>query len=373
MSAEPVKDNDTLAHEIVDQATTQPVQHAFDSIDQDHDGNVSLHEYLASSRAPERVADRRFKCADDNMDSYLDAMEFSEIQAKPREIERCISMLMAFRMVDKNQDGHLSQSELWRKVDHGSFDSRWAFMIACSDLNHDGKVSPREFSTDMYGCMEDKADQAASRFAEFNNTDTDGNGIANETEMIIAVRVLFGLSLIPTKLVSDRNPSHATKALTQKWIHCVDFDADGALSKEEYEGGPHGGLLFPTDEQNMCIGVSYNEYEADMDFQIMDSNNDHMISQQEYYDWCSNIDLEIEQQEAHNLFHSADTNKDGFIDINEFHAAGAAHQGDGPGYFFFHRTVASVSPLRSLTAWRGSIQKTWAGLFNPPASATSVL
>lgn len=359
-SGKPGGDNDTLAHELVDQSTTQPGKKEFDTVDSDKDGNISLSEYLASTRAPRRVARYRFNCTDVNLDSRVDLKEFAAAQAAPQDMERCISMLLAFQMVDKNRDGQLSQTELWKNVGQTNFDSRWAFMIACSDVNGDGKVAPMEFSTDMYGCIEEKSAEAAQNFAEFKQTDSDGNGCANETEMIVAVRMLFGLSLIPSHLVSARSPSQATEDLTNRWINCVDFDNDQCLTKQEYNR-----LLNPTPEQAQCIGVHYTQYETDMDFQIMDTSNDGSISKQEYYAWCDKLDIPIDHQEANSLFSSADADGDGFITHEEFDSAGEEHTGDGHNVFFL-RSLNSTHSIRSLTAWRSSIQKTLAGLFKPP-------
>lgn len=346
-------DDDTLATETVDQATTQPAKKEFDAIDRNGDGKIDLGEYSASTRADSRVAKYRFNCSDANLDHSLDLEEFTDAQSKPKELEKCLSMMMAFRLVDKDRNGEISQDELWANVGGPSFDSRWAFMVACSDLNQDRKISPMEFSSDMYGCVEEKENQALKGFANFSHSDSNGDGCADEAEMGLAINRLFGMQLI-----SDRPPNQAMRALTRRWMSCVDFDSNRCLNKEEYMN-----LLDPSPVQSRCIGTSYERYEADMDFTIMDTNHDNQVSQQEYYNYCDKLDIEIEQQEADALFKSADTNKNGFIDEHEFVTAGDEYSGDGPGKLFFLRSTDPARSLKSRTAWAGSLKKTWSGLF----------
>merc|ERR1719235_548169 len=233
-------------------------------------------------------------------------------------------MMLAFKLVDKDQDGGISQDELWSNVGGPSFDARWAFMIACSDRNGDGRVSPMEFSKDMYGCMEEKSNAAMTAFANFSKSDKDSNGCVNETEMGDAVNMLFGINLI-----SDRPPSQATRKLTRRWMSCVDFNSDQCLTKKEYNG-----LLDPTPEQAQCTGKYYQKYEADMDFQIMDTSNDNRVSKQEYYDWINKLGMEVDHQDADLLFEKADKDKNGFIEESEFHHAGEEYEGDGPAVLF---------------------------------------
>jgi Ca2+-binding EF-hand superfamily protein len=343
-------DNDTLTHELVDQATTQPVKKRFDAVDRNSDGKIDLYEYVASTRADERVARYRFNCSDADVDHVLDLKEFAESQAKPQELERCVSMMLAFRMIDADRNGHLSQHELWNAAGPPTFDGSWAFQVACSDLNNDGKIAPMEFSTDMYSCMEDKAATALKRFENFSSSDANGNGCADEAEMAAAINMLFGLNLL-----SDRGPARATRLLTRRWVSCVDFDSDQCLSEKEYSS-----LSEPTQQEAACIGTNYMKYEADMDFEIMDTNRDNKISRQEFYTWCSNIDMSIDQKDADALFTAADKNKNGFIEEIEFVDAGDEHKGDGPGVFFFSHLPAGLKPHM---VWRGSLSKTWAGLF----------
>jgi len=353
---EPAHDSDTLSHEVLDQATTRPVKKNFDTIDRNSDGKIDEWEYFASTRASRRIATNRFNCSDANQDYSLSLKEFSDAQAKPKDIERCVSMMLAFKLVDKNRDGAISQEELWSNIGGPNFDSRWAFMVACSDLNRDGRVSPMEFSSDMYSCMEDKSDAAMVAFMNYSKTDANGDGCANETEMALAINMLFGINLI-----SNRPPSQATRKLTRRWMSCVDFNSDRCLSKKEYNG--ENSLLDPSPEQSHCTGTSYEKYEGDMDFEIMDTNDDDKVSRQEYYNWIEKLDVSIDHQDAEMLFKNADANKNGFIEESEFHHAGEEHEGDGPGYFFFRRATDPDHSMKLRRAWRGSIQKTWAGLY----------
>jgi Ca2+-binding EF-hand superfamily protein len=350
------QDNDTLTHELIDQATTQPVRKEFNVVDRNGDEKIDYWEYLASTRAEERVATYRFNCSDNNMDNVLDFNEFSESQKRPQDIERCMTTLLAFQMIDRNRDGMVTQTELWKSAGRSGvdFDGRWAFMVACSDLNRDGKVSPMEFSTDMYRCIQDRSSGAYNNFTKFRGTDSDSNGCADEDEMAIAVNKLMGLNLL-----SDKPPNPTTRRLSRRWMSCVDFDSNRCLTKKEY-----GGLLDPSPKQAQCIGTHYEEYEGDMDFEIMDTNDDRKVSKQEYYTWCSQLDIVIDHRDAEALFQSADKNNDGFIDESEFGSAGSEHAGDGPGYLFFlHGSSAHASKPR--TTWRGSIRQTWAGFSEP--------
>lgn len=346
-------DTDNLHDELIDQATTVPVNKEFQKVDHDGNGKIDVFEYQASTRADSRVAKYRFQCVDANMDNELSVEEFSKAQEKPEEIERCLNMMIAYQMIDKNRDGWLSQSELWTTSGGGTqFDSRWAFMIACSDRNGDGKVSPIEFSQDMYNCIEEKSEAASKKFVNFSLTDADASGCANQTELSAAVNMLFGLDL-----VSTRPPSRAIRGVSRRWMQCVDFNGDVCLSDKEYKD-----LLDPSPEQSHCIGDGYQKLESDMDFQIMDTNFDGKVSKQEYYNWIAKLDMQVAQQEAEALFNSADTNKNGFIDEDEFSHAGEEYEGDGPGYLLFHQFFKPGNSSKLHQAWKGTISKTWAGI-----------
>jgi len=345
-------EDETLTRELVDQATTQPAKKRFDRVDRNGDGKIDEMEYFASTRACRRVATNRFNCTDENMDHSLSLKEFSDAQDQPDHLEQCITMMFAFKMVDKNRDGGISQEELWSNVGGPNFDSRWAFTIACSDRNNDGRVSPLEFSKDMYGCMEEKSDVAMTKFRNYSRTDRDGDGCANQSELALAVNTLFGIDLI-----SDKPPSRATRKLTRRWMSCTDFNSDRCLNRKEYDD-----LMNPTPAQSHCTGTAYEKYEGDMDFEIMDTSDDDKVSRQEYYNWIEKLDLEVDQQDADALFTNADVNKNGFIDEHEFVHAGEEHEGDGPGYLFL---TNPADPTRSIKSriWRGSIQKTFSGLY----------
>lgn len=351
-------DDDTLTHELVDQATTTPAKKKFDVVDRNRDGHINYFEYAASTRAESRVARYRFDCSDVNMDGSLNLDEFTHAEANPKELDQCLNMMIAFRMIDKNRNGEISQEELWANLGgSASFDGRWAFMIACSDLNLDGKISPMEFSSsDMYGCIEEKSEEASNNFTSFNHTDTNGDGCANVTEMGVAVQHLFGLHLISP----GKPPRRATQALARRWVHCVDMDTDGCLNDKEYNA-----LLDPSRQESQCIGTHYNEYESDMDFALMDTNRNDKVCRQEWYDWIDKLGMRMQQQTADKLFRDTDTNGDGFINEQEFLGAGEEHVGDGPGKLFFMRSPDLTHSLKTRTAWLGTLKKTWVDLFKP--------
>lgn len=344
--------NETLTREVVDQATVQPMKKHFERVDRNGDGKIDEWEYFANTRAARWVAKHRFNCSDENHDHTLSLKEFSDAQDKPDDIETCVAMMFAFNMVDKNRDGGISQQELWSSVGGANFDSRWAFTIACSDSNNDRRVSPMEFSKDVYGCIEERSNAALTKFAHFEKTDENADGCANQTELALAVNMLFGIDQI-----SDKPPNRATRTLTRRWMSCSDFNADRCLSQEEYDG-----LLDPTPRMSHCTGTAFEKYEGDMDFEIMDTNDDDKVSRQEYYAWIEQLDLEVDQQDADSLFRNADVNKNGFVDEHEFVHAGEEHEGDGPGYLFFVNPVDPARSSKTRRAWRGSIQSTFAGL-----------
>lgn len=338
-------DTDSLSEELVDQATTQPYKKQFDRVDRNGDGKIDQWEYFASTRANRRVATKRFNCTDENLDYSISPKEFADAQAKPQELERCVSMMLAFKLMDRNGDGSISQQELWDNLGGSKFDSRWAFRVACSDTNRDGRVSPMEFSKDVYGCVEDKQDAAMNRFSNFSKSDADGDGCANETEMAVSLSVLFGLNLL-----ADKPPGLSTRKLARRWMSCTDFNSNQCLSLKEYKE-----LLEPTTpRQSRCIGTSYEMYEHDMDFELMDANHDDKVSRQEYYSWIDKLDIEVDHQDAEALFNSADVNGNDFVEEEEFHKAGEEHEGDGPGYLL-------LRAAKSHRAWLGSIQKTLLG------------
>lgn len=346
-SRKPPPDRDNLADETADQATTHPRKKEFDAVDLNKDGKISPSEYYATTRAHERVASYRFNCTDTNLDRSLDIHEFAEAQSKPQDLERCFRMQIAYGMADQNQDGVVTMQELWTTVDTEGMEGREAFMIACSDGNGDGKISPSEFSRDIYGCVEDKSEAAFVEFTKHSNADTNKDGCADQAEMSVAANKLLG-----NDLLSDKPPSRSVQRLAQRMINCADHDLNMCIDKEEWAHM----MDEPTPEMEYCIGTSFEQYDADVSFEIMDTNGDGKISKQEYYTWCSDMEIEVEHEEADALFNSADVNNDGFINEYEYTHAGENHEGDGPGHFFFLR-VKGRHPLKR----KQSLQSHWKG------------
>mmetsp|Transcript_8959 Transcript_8959/g.14517 ORF Transcript_8959/g.14517 Transcript_8959/m.14517 type:complete len:384 (+) Transcript_8959:68-1219(+) len=335
-------DQDTLAGETVDQATTVRSK-SFQALDVNGDGHVLLWEYLKTSRDNKRLATYKFECTDGNLDGYLDSGEFNFTQAHPQEMDECLGSMFAFKMIDKNHDGHLSQKEMWKTVGSMRFDQRWAFMIACSDLNQDGKVSPMEFSGNVYDCVEHRIAVANEEFVHFNHIDQDNSSCVDEKEMTAALIKLLGHDLIRKGKVHYGGNDESVDNLAIRWVNCADDNHDDCLCEAEYEH-----LLDPDDNQAYCLGTSFELYEYDMDFAIMDSSHDGRVSKQEYYTWVDRIEVEVDHKEADDLFHSSDLNNDGFIDKEEFHEAGSAYEGDGPNALFMY----AFSPRRFNTSAR---------------------
>jgi Ca2+-binding EF-hand superfamily protein len=321
-----MKDTDNLANEVKDQAVKSPASRHFQAVDVNGDGRILLWEYLKATKADENIAQARFKCMDTNLDGAVDAEEFAHAQGSPADLEKCTDNMFAYRMLDANQDGHLSQKEMWRNVGDLSYGQRWAFMIACSDKNQDGKVSPSEFSKDIYGCTEDGIAEADARFSKFEKSDTDKSGCVDKAELGAALKLVLGYDRIK-KSRDIRGDSANT--LGKHWMLCADKDLDECLNEKEYAT-----LMDPSQEQGACMGWSFEKYEFDMDFEIMDKSHDGRVSRQEYYDWIQAIELEVDHQEAEAIWKDADTNKDDFVDRAEYDSAGAKHEGDGPSVFF---------------------------------------
>lgn len=76
--------------------------------------------------------------------------------------------------------------------------------------------------------------------------------------------------------------------------------------------------------------VSQQEKVKEVECAMMDDNGDGMISQQEVYQYLSNIDgADLSQPTLDNIFKAADTDEDGFISMQECANAGKEYDGDG--------------------------------------------
>jgi Ca2+-binding EF-hand superfamily protein len=323
-------DTDTLAGETIDQAT-QARSKDFAAIDANGDGIILLWEYLKTTKDDERLATYKFECTDGNLNGQLDTDEFNYIQTHTKELDECLGSMFAFKMIDKNHDGFLSQKEMWKTVGSMRFDQRWAFMIACSDPNQDGKVSPMEFSGEIYDCVERKVNVANEDFVDFKKSDLNENGCVDEPEMAYALTRFLGHNLIVKGKAHYGGDDKSIEHLAISWIDCVDKNGDHCLDTTEYEI-----LLDPDDNHAYCLGTSFEMYEYDMDFAIMDGNHDGRVTLQEYYTWIGRIESEVDKDEADALFHATDSNGDGIIDPKEFHHAGSGYEGDGPNALFFY-------------------------------------
>ena len=116
----------------------------FKAADKDHDGKLTLAEYLPLDVQAKHHGDEHFKAGDANADGFIDASELATTLHKQtwfailsEGIEPC------FTRLDANQDGKLDAAE-YRKISRMGAHSEQHFKGADTDM--DGFLTMTEFA-----------------------------------------------------------------------------------------------------------------------------------------------------------------------------------------------------------------------------------
>merc|ERR1719160_1173160 len=84
-----------------------------------------------------------------------------------------------------------------------------------------------------------------------------------------------------------------------------------------------------------CMESAFKKFDAALVFHATDKNKDGRLSQQELYDTVDAVNpAVIEHKVVDAIIKAADKDKNGWLSVDEFAAAGAAYQGPNESSFF---------------------------------------
>ncbi|MCG6157248.1 EF-hand domain-containing protein [Rubinisphaera margarita] len=230
------------ARPLADEATEQRIRmnKVLVARDKDHDGRISLAEYLLSHTAS-KDGKSFFARLDKDQDAYLTPSEFfqspeagppasvlftffdvdqdsflttQELQTSDNAHESLV-MAAIFAAADADSDGHLSGKEF-----EGSLLSQRAVppFASVSDINRDGQIEQREFTAQIYGHV------AEQRLELFKELDKNNNNALSQDEFPFIER----LHIIHGSL--ERQPQFDAE------FRQLEQNQDGSLSLDEFRG-----------------------------------------------------------------------------------------------------------------------------------------
>ena len=253
--------------------------------DLDGDGEISLGEFI-------RVM------------SPLTATALARFRNTFNVIEDVVS---AFRIIDSNNDGSLSKSEL--EAGMNSFGKKFSqveidSVFSLADVNTDGEINYSEFVSVMFP----SASSALSKFRKQNRTlqnardaydrfDIDGDGEITHEELVAGLGGEY-----------TANEIDAIFAMG-------DTDQDGQISFLEFSK-----IMLPSCQEALnkfwkCFQSVSSVRDA---FKKFDADNDGQISRQEVMNGASSAGLRISSEEVDTLFILGDKDGNGQIDFSEF-------------------------------------------------------
>ena len=144
------------------------VREMFIKLDKDNDGYVSQAELEQGLQdicdifhldAPDVRA--MFTAADVDKDGIIDYTEFVAAAFKKDVLLSSENLSGAFKMIDVDEDGHISKEELIRTFGGGHMAERttevWDEIMNEVDKDNDGMISFEEFTNAMQGVVEHRA------------------------------------------------------------------------------------------------------------------------------------------------------------------------------------------------------------------------
>lgn len=258
-----------------------------------------------------------------------------------------------FISLDTDHDGYLSEQELmFRQYTTGceplEAQVRGRDYMKCGDLNKDGYISLQEFNASTQPawaeCIKDTSDRRVHGFVRFFDADTDYDDKLSPKELRIGMMQLWG------------SPG---EELVDPLMGCADKDKDGFLNQAEFHdsiaaynpatrswqvwnGTSDPGVV-------ACMGEAFKRFDAALVFQATDANKDRKLSRQEAYNTMRAVNgIKLPQATADAIFDAADADKNKYLNLDEFIAAGEAHKGatEAAGFFLSGRAGTSNSTRR---------------------------
>jgi len=238
-----------------------------------------------------------------------------------------------FVAMDRNGNGVLDVQELmYRQFITGCepFEAqvRAQDYMTCADLNKDRVIDASEFKVgatkpEFAECIKQTSDRRAHGFVRFFDADADMDGFLTPTELRVGLINLWG---------------QPGEVLSEPLMKCADKDKDGKMDQHEFHDiiatyNPmtrEWQMWSGTSDRAIltCMKPAFAKFDAALVFYVTDTNKDNQISKGETYDLVSNVaGSGMQQSTANDIFKAADTDKNGFLNLDEFEKAGASYEG----------------------------------------------
>merc|ERR1712223_106275 len=296
--------------------TVADIKAAFKRLDANGDGAICRDELRSGMKLADADLDIVFALGDLDGDGEISLGEFIRVMspltatalARFRNTFTAIEdVVSAFRIIDSNNDGALSKSELesgmnsfGKKFTQVEIDS----VFSLADVNADGEINYSEFVSVMFPA----AANAIAKFRKQNRTlknardaydrlDIDGDGEITYDELVAGLGGDY-----------TANEIDAIFAMG-------DTDQDGHISFLEFSK-----IMLPSCQEALnkfwkCFKTVTNVRDA---FKKFDADGDGQISRQEVMQGASSCGLRLSSEEVDTLFILADRDGDGQIDFSEF-------------------------------------------------------
>lgn len=214
--------------------------------------------------------------------------------------------------------------------------------MICGDANKDGKICIKEFEAsadpEWAACVRGSSDRRAHTFYRFFEADNNFDGKVDETELRAEVYRMWG---------------KAGEAIVEPLLVCTDSNKDMVIDQDEFHrslcaynpAAQSWQLLYHDGDAAVltCLSAAMKDFDTQLAFAATDANKDGKISKQEGYDTLSRINPSLEHATADKLFTDSDVNKDGFLDLEEFKAAGANHKPAAASFLLHGKAPAAVT------------------------------
>lgn len=255
-----------------------------------------------------------------------------------------------FVVLDRNGDKVLDAAELtYRQYSSGcdpiEAQIRAQDYMICGDANKDGSISVDEFEASAdpawAECVRGSRDRRAHTFYRFFEADANFDGVVDETELRVEIHRMWG---------------KAGEAIVEPVLVCTDSNKDLVIDQDEFHkslaaynpAAQSWQLLYHDGDAAVltCLDAAMKDFDAQLAFAAVDGNKDGKLSKGESYDTLGNLGME--HATADKLFADADADKDGYLSLEEFKAAGANHKPAAASFLLHGKAPATATGAAAL-------------------------
>lgn len=139
----------------IDPTQKDNLEKTFDAIDSDHDGKISLDEFITAMTDTkgfnEKEAREMFENLDVDGDHKLNKAELMVSITHKMMCDRQERLYQAFTKLDKNGDGYIDEAEMKAALKASDANKQFAYLgdahslIEAADKDRDGKINLKEF------------------------------------------------------------------------------------------------------------------------------------------------------------------------------------------------------------------------------------